>query len=734
MSGIIEMEFSGRGNGWTTVTDVLRGPGITWHRGLPGSSILDLVADIGTLSFSLDNSERNSVGLIGYYSPDHENRRSGFELNIRVRYRIGSIIRFTGVLDSITPITGRHGPRTVSCEVVDWMDVAQRTRLENLPVQINKRGDEIFQVLIDSIPIVSQPDALEMDLSADIFPYSLDRTRDEQTVLRDEIYRLCISGLDRCWIRGDGTVVYESRTRRAISATNADVYDDHFGFVADRDRTSLINKVQSTVHPRVPGSSYVVMFSMKQPMELIPGQTITILGPWTDPDNPDVRVGAADLAPITATTDYTANTASDGSGTNLTGFVSVTIGFSGNATEFSVTYNGGVTGYLTKLQQRGKPLYDYGATVMQWKDDTSIAQYGPIVQQIDMVYQADPRFGLEAAQYFVFSMAFPITQVSGLVRFVGLNSDALELARSLDRDISDRIGLTDYVTGITRSFYINSITETEQDNTLRTEFTLVPADSTAFWLLEIEGLSELDGSTRLGFGLIVGHTDVAHSDVHQDTAHGDIAHSDTHTDDAHQDVAHGDAAHADAGTHGDVAHSDVAHGDAAHSDRAHTDTAHSDTHGDTAHSDVAHSDSHSDVAHSDIAHEDSHSDSHVDREEFFDSPGHIAHGDSHTDSHSDSHSDSAHVDSHSDTAHSDVALVNTHSDVAHADVSHGDTAHSDTAHSDIAAHADGVHSDTAHSDSAHADTAHGDVAHTDVLHTDTPHGDQHSDIAHGDLN
>jgi hypothetical protein len=704
-AGIIEMELSGRGNGWTVIDDVIKEAGISWHRGLPGTKVTDVVAEPGTLYFTLDNSEKNSAKLLGYYSPDHANKRVGFEpLLTRVRYRIGSVVRFIGTLEHADIVPGTQGPRRVSCEVLDWIDIAARVRLFNLPILINFTGDEVFQVLIDSLDLVNQPDAVEKDTGTDIFPYTLDTTRDEQTILRDELYRLCTSGLDKVWVRGDGTVVYESRTRRAIISSDVDTFTDANAFIANRGRDGIVNRVHVTIHPRLPSLTTVVLYSLKAVTPLIPGQSIVILGPWTDPDNQDVRVGAIDLTTVTSGTDYTANTLADGSGTDLTSSVTVSVGLSGNATEFTVSLSGSApSGYLTKLQQRGKPLYDYGPSILKWEDTQSVNSKGVAALALNMQYQADPEFAIEVAQYVTFTSSKAVTQISGFSRYIGMEQ-AAELARSVNREISDRIRLTDPVTGVNRSFFINAIDETEHDGMLKTEWTLAPADSTAFWLMGIVGRSEPTFTTRLGFGLVIGHTDIAHGDEHGDVAHLDTAHTDTHTDNAHQDTAHGDGA-----THGDTAHTD-----SVHQDTAHTDVEHVDSHNDVAHVDVAHVDSHSDVAHADAPHEDFH----LDTPDIPDEP------ENHGDYHEDYHLDTEHSDSHSDTAHSDTAHSDTHSDTAHSDVAHVDTAHVDTPHDDS----------TSHSDAAHTDAAHGDVAHQDVLHADTPHEDTHTDSEHGDLN
>lgn len=500
-SGTIEMEFSGIGNGWTMVTDWRKNPGIQWRRGFPGVGVLDLVSDIGTLTLTLDNSEQNSAKTIGYYSPDNSNCRPGFGLNARVRYTIGTVVRFLGFLAAIDPVPGLKGPRYVNIEVESWMAVAARTRCNaNLPVQLNKRGDEIFQLLIDNMVPGTGPPGVQRQGTLDIYPYTLDRLRDEQTLIRDEIYRVCTSGLDRCWERGDGTVVFESRAKRASVVASVDTFADSSGFMPSRDRSGIVNSAQTTVHPRLPGTSYVVMYSLNAPITLTPGQPVSITGTWTDPANPNVRVGAIDLLPLVAGVDYIVT----GPSGDITSYVTVATGLSGNSTAFTITLGGSVTGMLTRLQQRGKPLYDYGPIVTTWKDDTSILANGVQQQSVDMAYQADQRFGLESAQYIVSTQSVLQTKVEAFRRVYGL-SNTVELVRTLAREIGDRITIIEQLTGITRTFFINAVTETEVEGLLTTEWTLAPADVTTFWMLEVPGRGELDLTAREAFGLIVGN-------------------------------------------------------------------------------------------------------------------------------------------------------------------------------------------------------------------------------------
>jgi len=701
----LEMEFSGRGNGWTEVKDWRLADGLRWDRGLPGNGVADCIADTGTLNFVLNNAITNSVHLIGYYSPDHANCRAGFQLMIGVRVRItigaAEYVRFTGYLDYINPQPGMHQNFGVDCEAIGWMGLAARTRLGDLPILLDASGDDVFQTIIDSLPTFSQPRAIEKDLSADVYPYILDRIRDEETHANDELYRLALSGLDRIWERGNGTLVYESRTRRATRTADIDTFPDTHGFGAPRTADTVANSTQTTVHPRLPSAvSNAVLFSLNQPMQLAVGQPVDVLGTWTDPTNPDVRVGAVSLVSLVSGTDYVANSAQDGSGIDLTAALTVAVGLSGNATAFTVTLGGSTPGWLTKLQQRGRALLDYGDVQAMQKDQGSIDRFGLNPLNVDMPYQADPNFGIEVGQYIIFTRAQPLTQVEAFRRVIGMKNSP-ELARSLAREVSDRIGITEPVTGVQKSFFIERISETIYATHVETEWTLsLPIDGRQFWQLEVVGRGELDINTRLGFGLIVGHTDVHHADFHGDSLHSDSAHVDTHTDDLHQDQLHGDGS-----THGDTAHSDTQH-----SDRAHTDVAHLDEHADDPFED------HTDNSHSDVQHLDDHFDYHGD---FFDAAHGVAFGD-----HGDTHTDQAHGDAHGDSPHIDERHEDFSDSVPHNDVPHGDVAHVDIAHNDA----------SSHSDVLHADVLHADVAHVDVAHGDAAHADNHDDTAHGDAN
>jgi len=624
--------------------------------------------------------------------------------------------RFRGRIDSVAPVAGIYERRTSRVEAVDWMDDAARAKISGIAVQLDKRADEIFSLIIGSVPF--EPDALEIDESPDSYAYALDSAQDENSTVLAELQKLALSELGLIYQKADGTLVFESRNRRAVSEGIVDTFTDVSaisGFDVPVSRDDSISRVQVVTHPRkVDDAANTVLFRLDNPLQVGAQSSVTILGPYRDPDQEAARVGGTDMVTPVADTDYSANSQSGGDGTDLTSFITLTVNFGGNGARVLVENSSSSTAWVTLLQLRGRGIFDYQNVVLEKEDADAQINVGTTVKA-DMPYQDNIALGEEIAIWLLALHKDATMLAQGATIFVPRSDE--ELAdRVLSREISDRIDIIEQMTGFVADplggHFIQggSLTIDARDN-LSVTWILAPANRQQFWLLEVPGRSELDETTVLGFGLIVGHTDISHSDTHDDGAHSDTAHSDTHADE-HSDAAHVDSEHTD--SHGDTVHSDTAYSDS-HDDIEHEDVSHSDSH-----SDVSHVDSHSDTHHHDVAHNDWYDDSHMDHEDD------VGHEDEHEDYHSDTpHLDISHIDSHADTSHSD-----SHNDVVHEDVEHEDS-HDDTAHADVN-HSD-IHGDVGHGDAAHGDSAHTD-AHGDVNHVDVAHGDSHGDTEHGDIN
>lgn len=519
----IEAELLGRNSGWIDITaDVRADSNIDLSYGIRGSGVQDRVATTGTLQFVLDNGPTNSGHTIGYYSPAHANCRPGFTLGMRVRLKItyapvGSSYRFVGSIDKVTPQAGVRGGYTSDCIAVDWMDEAARYQVSGIGIQLNKRADEIMTTLVETIH--TQPSGFHViNPGVDTFPYSLDNVQDESTTALSIFQNIAMSGLDLIYLKSDqvqgGLLYYEPRSYRASITSNMQNFENTMDdVVAVTTRANIINKVQVEVHPRkVDSTDDVVLFTLDSAVTIGPNSFAILTLPLRDPNQLAQRAGGTDFRTLipgaAGIGDYTLNTMDDGSGTDITASAVVeriSGESSSNSITLKVTNTSGSSGFVTFLQQKGRGIYDYNTVVLKQSLDTLISLYGQRGVTINMPFQVDAEVGGQVGAYI-------LTLYSGLklnitkLTILGNWSDALMTAVLL-RDISDRIGVVETVTGVSlmRAYFINGIDLTiSRGRKFVMSFVLTPADTTVYWELETVGRGELDSTTIPGFGSILG--------------------------------------------------------------------------------------------------------------------------------------------------------------------------------------------------------------------------------------
>lgn len=525
VSSKIELELLGRGNGWTDISvDVLSPLSLSY--GITGGGPSDRVASSGTCTFSLNNSDSNSAGIAGYYSSGSSVARGGWTLGIRVRVSLHDPatttwhVRFVGSISTISPIAGVRGARTVAVTAVDWFDDAARSRIDGIATQINKRSDEIISLLIANVS--HSPESESLAVGASTFAYALDTAREGAPVLQ-EIARVVNSELGYLYQRGDGTVTFEARGQR-ISTDDAYTFDNTMsGLSFTSDRAHVLSDVRTTIYPRTVDASLVVLYALTSATQIAAGQTVTIQGGYTDPSNRAVRVGGKDLAALVSVTDYTANSLADGSGTDYTSSISVTANTSSNAVTFSVTNSASVAIFITKLQIRGKGIYDYQPITATAHDAAVALSFGDSVSALDMPYQNSFSVGSDAASYLLSlygtrtigvwhlgtsgssnlgvstQLSYEVQRSVGDVS-VSPTTAALQ-TQILVRDVGDRIALTESMTGLSAiDYYIQAVELTIQSPGIPfVTWTLAPADTTAYWRLDTVNFSELGSNTYLSY-------------------------------------------------------------------------------------------------------------------------------------------------------------------------------------------------------------------------------------------
>lgn len=120
------------------------------------------------------------------------------------------------------------------------------------------------------------------------------------------------------------------------------------------------------------------------------------------------------IAPV-GTTDYTVNTAADGSGEDITGGSTIAgVKGYGDMLVARVSNVGPVTGFITKLEVRGKAISDADTEVITSEDTTSQTRYGKRVLPVSNKYITDAGRAQILADYYITKYKDPTIRISGL--------------------------------------------------------------------------------------------------------------------------------------------------------------------------------------------------------------------------------------------------------------------------------------------------------------------------------
>ena len=499
----VEMKLSGS---WFDIsTDVLKN--LKWRNGITGVGPLDRIAHTGTLSFDLRNDDLNSGAALGYYSPDHAAVRSGFDVGADVRFKMvysGSTrYKWAGEISDITPVPGQYGARTSHVNAVDWFDIAGKAKVSLQDVLFNTRADEGISTLIEAMS--NLPIASSLATGQDSFPTIFDSSRDESTAITTELSRLVMSELGFLYIKGNsasgGELVFEDRhTRAKYGAAAASMGNACLTFFnVERSTRNIFNKVKAEVNPREIDTAASVLFTLQSTPLVAQSGSIIIEGRYTDPiQRGTLRIGGTSMVDSASDVDFKMWTASDGSGTDLTGTFSVTTCYGGNTVRYEISNDGIQAGYITLLQARGIAIAIREPSISEKLDQSSIDTYGESVLKINMPYQEDALIADDAATALLSSWKSPVS-MGKKAEFIANTSDDL-MSNALLYEPGDKITIIEAVTGIDLDYFINGIEfSIDKNELLKVSWILTPASLVNYWILGVVGASELGETTILGY-------------------------------------------------------------------------------------------------------------------------------------------------------------------------------------------------------------------------------------------
>lgn len=524
----IEVKINGI---WESLTNDVIGSQ-TVQYGILSNGQTDRVASTGILTFSLRNDSGCIGGVQGYYVPSLPGSKLGWRKGLQVRLTINhqgnNVRKFYG---HITHINLEDTGKRVDVTVADWMDYAAKHPIELPTLQYDKRINDVVWSIVANMPI--KPLHAKYENGSDVFSTAFDTVK-SNTKAVSEFSKLANSEWGWIYVTRDyddaETLVVESRHTRTYNtiAHSVPVFDGYLlvegaSYLITEDGSKLIlqspveamidntmiksdvsygdnllNQVTTRAYPRFVDSNVSVLWSLNSPIVLAPGEIKSgIKGAYKDPISGASKVAGKDMVAPVSGTDYAFYQNSDGTGTNLTANLQVTAVYGAEGVEYTLTNSGISTGYVTKLQARGKGIFTYDSVEITTSDPSSIVEYGLIELNIDQKYQSSTLNPESIGRVVLDQNKIPRTILNS-VDFIA-NSDDHTLNLFMYCDIGDLVIIKDDRHGINGYFHIQGIKFTIHQGGI-IYFSWILKESLSqninYWILNT---SELNINTVLGY-------------------------------------------------------------------------------------------------------------------------------------------------------------------------------------------------------------------------------------------
>jgi len=467
------------------------------HWGISGNRPTDRLADVGELTFALNNSA-------GLYSPGAATALAGWQKGLPVKMVVTfegeDFVRFRGNITDIQ-IRPAHKDHRAYVTVSDWLDYAARHPVVNPAVQTSKRADQVITTLLTELEV--QPQATSLGTGTETFPTAFDDVKDRTTAYQ-EFAKLANSELGYIYVTKDRTngetLVFDGSDvrhgwvtpdTRALTTATIDpnpgyllledgfylLLEDGGKLILDADVTNnytfdgtldgslitdfdapygehVINRMTVYAYPRRLSASNEILFQLDKEIIVSTGATYTLKGTYADPNGGLPIAGQSMVTPV-ATTDYTMFTGSGGTGSNTTSDLSVSITYGAEGFTAELTNTSNNIGYVNKFNTRGIGIYKYNPIDNTESNDTSIGSFGTERDIISQKYKTTIYSGAVFSKTVVDEFQEPRTFLNS-ISFIANKSTACMLA-FLYSDVGDMVYISASDIGITGNHYIQGV-------------------------------------------------------------------------------------------------------------------------------------------------------------------------------------------------------------------------------------------------------------------------------------
>jgi len=297
-------------------------------------------------------------------SPLYPYIQSGVDVKIEVTDQ-ATLVKYSviyGIIENIVPSYYKN-ERTVKIYCVDTSSYLAQSSAR-VPVQTDIAPEDAMDLVLDYVNWPARW-GRTLGVTADVIPYYWSNSKKQALTDLQEISE---ANLGYFFIDNSGRAKFVARTDSSASVVDFDQSTILRDIGNDTLYDNYRNVLRIKVHPRSVSSLVAVYETLGKKPYLEAGATEEI---WGDYAYNSILCPAINLVTPVATTDYLANTAEDGSGTNKTANISVTFTNFGDTCKLVVTNNDAGPVYITMLKVRGYALYEQNSSDITYPLDVS---------------------------------------------------------------------------------------------------------------------------------------------------------------------------------------------------------------------------------------------------------------------------------------------------------------------------------------------------------------------------
>lgn len=254
--------------------------------------------------------------------------------------------------------------RTVGFHCSDYIATINDAQMA-VAMYVDKRTDEIIKDILLRLGFSSDQFALDEGLNTISYAWF-----DDTVKAGDRIRQIVESEGGHFYQDELGVIRFETRRHYGTAPHNTVVHTIHKNDIfswSELESQRIVNRCTVIGNPRTVQSSQEV-WRQSQVIQLDNGEVKTV---WADFENPVTGTST----PVSGT-DFIANTAEDGSGTDISSSVSLTVTTFAKSAKIEITNSSGVIAYITFLRLNGTPAIVQSPIKEVYEDADSINRYG----------------------------------------------------------------------------------------------------------------------------------------------------------------------------------------------------------------------------------------------------------------------------------------------------------------------------------------------------------------------